>query len=419
MPSATPTRRRKSREGPRQGKRRHLRVVAEGERASRTAAAGRRPAPSRSPAPSRDRTPALLLAATAALTLTGLVMVLSASSVSAFERYGSSFLFFKRQAAYLAVGAGALWLTARMRYEVWQRLCLPLLITTVGLLVLVLHPAFGTVAGGSARWIEVGPVTVQPSEPAKLAVIAFTAAVLARRWRRLGDLRQLAVPLVPITALVCGLILLQPDMGTAMIIVASVGLLAFAAGARLKHVALGLLSIGTLGFGLMYVEGYRWARFTSFIDPWADPQGNGYQTIQSLIALTTGGPFGVGLGAGRQKWSTLPNAHTDFIYAILGEELGLVGALVVLVLFGIIVYAGIRIAVRAPDAFGRLLAAGITGWLGLQALINLGAVTGLLPITGVPLPFVSFGGSSLVVSLAAVGILVAIAGGRRGRGAGA
>jgi cell division protein FtsW len=206
-------------------------------------------------------------------------------------------------------------------------------------------------------------------------------------------------------------------MGTAMIVVASVGLLAFAAGARLKHVALGLLSIATVGFGLMYVEGYRWVRFTSFIDPWADPQGNGYQTIQSLIALATGGPFGVGLGAGRQKWSTLPNAHTDFIFAILGEELGLVGALVVLVLFGIIVYAGIRIAIRAPDAFGRLLAAGITGWLGLQALVNLGAVTGLLPITGVPLPFVSFGGSSLVVSLAAVGILVAIARSRRGRGA--
>lgn len=419
MPSATPTHRRKSREGPRHGTRRHLRVVTEGERAPRTAAAGRSRAPTRSPASSRDRTPALLLAATAALTLTGLVMVLSASSVSAFERYGSSFLFFKRQAAYLAVGAGALWLTTRMRYEAWQRLCLPLLVTTVGLLVLVLHPAFGTVAGGSARWIEVGPVTVQPSEPAKLAMIAFAAAVLARRWRRLSDLRQLAVPLVPLTALVCGLILLQPDMGTAMIIVASVGLLAFAAGARLKHVALGLLSIATLGFGLMYVEGYRWARFTSFIDPWADPQGNGYQTIQSLIALTTGGPFGVGLGAGRQKWSTLPNAHTDFIFAILGEELGLVGALVVLVLFGIIVYAGIRIAVRAPDAFGRLLAAGITGWLGIQALVNLGAVTGLLPITGVPLPFVSFGGSSLVVSLAAVGILVAIARGRRGRSAGA
>jgi cell division protein FtsW len=347
------------------------------------------------------------------LTLAGLVMVLSASSVSAFEDYGSSFFFFKRQAAYAAVGAGVLWLTVRMRYEAWRRLCLPLLVVTVGLLVLVLHPAFGTVAGGSARWIELGPVTVQPSEPAKLVMITFTAALLARRWRKLGELRQLAVPLVPITAVVCGLILLQPDMGTAMILVVSVGVLAFVAGARPRHLVVGALSLATVGFGLMYVEGYRWARFTSFLDPWADPQGTGYQTIQSLVALTTGGPFGVGLGAGRQKWSTLPNAHTDFIFAIIGEELGLVGALVVLTLFGTLVYAGVRIAMRAPDAFGRLLAGGIVAWFGVQALVNLGAVTGLLPITGVPLPFVSFGGSSLVVSLAAVGILVSI--GRRRR----
>jgi cell division protein FtsW len=354
----------------------------------------------------------LLLASAAALTLLGLVMVLSASSVSAFEQYGSSFLFFKRQAAYAVVGAVALWLTAGMRYPVWERLCVPMLAVTVGLLVLVLHPAFGTTAGGSARWIELGPVTVQPSEPAKLAVIAFGAALLARRWRRLDDPRALAVPLIPVAAVVCGLILLQPDMGTAMIIIASVAVLAFAAGARLRHLAVGTLSLGTLGMGLMFIEGYRWIRFVCFMDPWADPHGCGYQTIQSLIGLTTGGPFGVGLGAGRQKWSTLPNAHTDFVFSIIGEELGLIGAVAVLVLFGLLVYAGMRIAVRAPDAFGRLLAAGITGWFGIQALTNLGAVTGLLPITGVPLPFVSFGGSSLVVSLAGVGILLSIARGR-------
>jgi cell division protein FtsW len=355
----------------------------------------------------------VLLAATAALTLIGLVMVLSASSISAFEQYGSSFFFFKRQAAYAVVGAGALWLTSRMRHTAWQRLCMPMLGVTTGLLVLVLLPAFGTVAGGSARWIEVGPVTIQPSEPAKLALIAFAAALLARRWRRLDDLRTLAVPLLPVTALVCGLILLQPDMGTAVIIVGSVAALAFLAGARLKHLAVGSLSLATLGLGLTYVEGYRWARLLCFLDPWSDPQGCGYQTIQSLVGLTTGGPFGVGLGAGRQKWSTLPNAHTDFVFAIIGEELGLLGALLILILFGILVYAGIRIALGAPDAFGRLLAGGIAGWFGIQALTNLGAVTGLLPITGVPLPFVSFGGSSLVVSLAAVGVLVSVDRSRR------
>jgi cell division protein FtsW len=391
---------------------RHLRVVTDREWAgARTG--GRAVAASRSGA-IRERAPAILLIATVALTLLGLVMVLSSSSVSAYEQYGSSFYFFKRQAAYAGVGAVALWITSRIRYPAWQRLCAPMLVVTVVLLALVLHPSFGTVAGGSARWIELGPVIVQPSEAAKLAVVAFAAALLARRWRRLDDLRTAAIPLVPVTALVCGLILLQPNMGTAMIIVTSVALLAFVAGARLKHLALGGLALGTLGFGLMYVEGYRWARFLSFMDPWADPQGSGYQTIQSLVALTTGGPLGVGLGAGRQKWSTLPNAHTDFIFAIIGEELGLVGALAVLVLFGLLVYAGIRIAVRAPDAFGRLLAAGIVGWFGLQALTNLGAVTGLLPITGIPLPLVSFGGSSLVVSLAAVGILISISRGRRG-----
>jgi cell division protein FtsW len=407
VPSLSPTRRRTTR-GKARASRRHLRLVEDGERAPR---ARRTDGP--------DRTVLLLVSSTTALTLVGLVMVLSASSISAFEDYGSSFLFFKRQAAYAVFGAAALWLTSRMRYDAWQRLCFPFLVVTVALLVLVLHPTFGTVAGGSARWIQLGPVTIQPSEPAKLAMIAFAAAVLARRWRRLGELRQLAVPLVPVTAVLCGLILLQPDMGTAMIIVTSVGLLAFVAGARLRHLALGAVSLVTLGFGLMYVEGYRWTRFTSFLDPWADPQGSGYQTIQSLIALATGGPLGVGLGAGRQKWSTLPNAHTDFIFAIIGEELGLVGALLVLLLFGVLVYAGIRVAVRAPDGFGRLLAGGIVGWFGTQALVNLGAVTGLLPITGVPLPFVSFGGSSLVVSLAAVGVLVSIGRGRVSRRASA
>jgi len=194
-----------------------------------------------------------------------------------------------------------------------------------------------------------------------------------------------------------------------MIIVATAFVVTFAAGARIRHLVAGAAGAGAIGFGLMYVEGYRWTRFLSFTDPWADPQGAGYQTIQSLIALSSGGPLGVGLGAGRQKWSYVPNAHTDFIFSIVGEELGLAGMLGLLIIVGLLVYGGVRIAARAPDAFGRLLAAGITGWFALQALVNLGAVTGLLPITGVPLPFVSYGGSSLVVSLVAVGILVSIA----------
>jgi cell division protein FtsW len=407
VPSATQQRPRRVR-----SETRHLRVVKDGERNR-----GRRPGarPTTAPSARRDRAVTVLLLSTAALTLLGLVMVLSASSVSSYARYGSSFLFFTRQVAYAAVGSVGLWVVTRIPYRTWERLCVPLLGITLILLILVLHPAAGTVAGGSARWLQVGPVTVQPSELAKLAVVAFGAALLARRWRRLHDLRALLLPLGPVVGLVAGLILLQPDMGTALIVVAALVVLLFAAGARIKHLFVGTLGLGTLGFGLMYVEGYRWARFTSFLDPWADPQGSGYQTIQSIIALVGGGPFGVGLGASRQKWLYVPNAHTDFIYAILGEELGLVGAIGVLVLFGLLIWAGVRIAMRAPDAFGRLLAAGIVGWLGVQTLVNLGAVTGLLPITGVPLPLVSFGGSSLVVTLVAIGILVSIGRSSRAR----
>jgi cell division protein FtsW len=385
----------------------HLRVVGTEER-RRTARATAR----------ADRTVALLLGATGALVALGLVMVLSASSVGAYEDYGSSFLFFVRQLVYAVVGVIAFLVTSRMRHTAWQRLCLPLLLLSMLLLAVVLVPGIGHVAGGSARWLRLGPVTVQPSEIAKVAVVAFAATLLAGRWRRLGDPRQLLLPLAPVVAVVCGLILLQPDMGTGVIVVSSVFVLLFAAGARLRHLAAGGALIGGLGMGLVYVEGYRWARLTAFIDPWADPQGTGYQTIQGLIALTSGRWFGVGLGASRQKWDYVPNAHTDFIFAIIGEELGLAGALVVLLLFGALLYAAIRIAIRAPDAFGRLLAGGIAGWFGVQAVTNLGAVTGLLPITGVPLPFVSYGGSALVVAMAAVGMLVSVARAGRRRRAG-
>lgn len=417
MPSTTVTRRsaRKTGRGDakrgharKQASKAHLRVVRKGERPSR------RPTPRSAGAP--DRAAALLLVATASLLLIGLAMVLSASSVSAFDRFGSSFLFFNRQVAYAAAGVALGALTARMRYRAWERLCGPVLLGAVLLLVLVLHPAAGTVAGGSSRWLAVGPITVQPSEFAKLAVVAFVAAVLARRWRRIHEVRSLAMPIIPVVGLVCTLILLQPDLGTAVIIGGTAFAMMFVAGARLKHLALGGGTTLALGFAAIYAEGYRWARLMSFGNPAADPQGNGYQALQSFIGLGSGGLFGVGLGASRQKWLTLPNAHTDFIYSIIGEELGLIGALLVLTLFGLFVYSGIRIALRAPDRLGQLLAAGITAWIGLQAVVNLGAVTGLLPITGVPMPFVSFGGSSLVVSLAAVGVLVSVGRGRAGSG---
>ncbi len=377
---------------------RHLRLVRPDEalRDDRRTATGR-------------RTAVLLIGSTAFLTIVGLIMVLSASSISAYARFGDSFRYLQRQTAYATVGVLALILTSRMRYQVWRRLALPLLLITLGMLGVVLHPVAGIEAYGSSRWFQVGPVTVQPSEIAKLALVVFVAAVLAGRRDRLDDLRQLTIPLLPVVLLVCGMVMLQPDLGTTVILAGTVFLLLFAAGVRLRYLATSATVGLVVGIGLIMSADYRRIRFLSFLDPWEDAGNTGYQLTQSLIALGSGGWTGVGLGASRQKWMYVPNAHTDFIFSILGEELGLIGEIVVLIAFGVLIFAGIRTAARATDAFGRLLASGIVSWFGLQVLVNLGAVTGLLPITGVPLPFLSYGGSSLVVSLAAVGILVNIA----------
>jgi cell division protein FtsW len=250
---------------------------------------------------------------------------------------------------------------------------------------------------------------VQPSEIAKLAAVVFAATILDRKWGKLDDLGHLALPLLPVAMLLCGMIMLQPDLGTTLIIAGTLLMMLFVAGVRLRYLTLAAVVGGLVGAGLIMSADYRRVRFLSFLHPWQDVKNTGYQLAQSLIALGSGGWTGVGLGASRQKWAYVPNAHTDFIFSILGEELGLIGEIVVLAAFGVLLFAGIRIAATAKDVFGRLLAAGIVCWFGLQALINLGAVTGLLPITGVPLPFLSYGGSSLVVSLAGVGILLNIA----------
>jgi cell division protein FtsW len=357
---------------------------------------------------STRRTLAALSLSVAALTVLGLVMVLSASSVKSYAVNGSSFFYFKRQLLYAAIGAVAAIAASRMRYQAWQRLWAPLMVVTIGLLVLVLPSLMGTVSGGSARWIDVGPIMIQPSELVKFAMVAATASILSVNLAHLDDTLRWAVPIAVLLGMVGLLIMLQPDLGTASIVGLTVFLMLFVAGVRLRTLFWTALASGVLAVGLIWIEGYRRTRLFSFLDPWADPQHTGYQVVQSLIALGSGHLFGVGLGASRQKWLYVPNAHTDFIFSIMGEELGLIGEIVVLALFGVLVFAGIRIAMRAPDPFGRLLAAGITGWLGLQALINLGAVTGLLPITGVPLPFISFGGSSLIVSLFAAGVLWSI-----------
>jgi cell division protein FtsW len=351
----------------------------------------------------------LLLVPTALLTAIGVIEVFSASSVYAFTTYDNSFWFLERQGIYAAIGIGALLVTSRMRYAAWRRLSGPLLIVSVALLLVALHPTAGSSVYGASRWIGLGPFTLQPSEIAKLALVAFAATVLTRKEGKLDNWIHLALPLGPIVVMVAAIVMLQRDLGTTIVIVGCVLMMLFVAGARLRHlVVTGVFTLGGLAF-LIFGEAYRRARFISFFDPWKDPLNSGYQLIQGLIALGSGGWFGVGLGASRQKWAYLPNAHTDFIFAVLGEEMGLIGEFVVLIAFGVMIYAGIRIAVRAPDTFGRLLAAGITSWIGLQAIVNLGAVSGLLPITGVPLPFVSFGGTALIVTLGSVGVLASIA----------
>ncbi len=277
------------------------------------------------------------------------------------------------------------------------------------MLIAVIMPGIGATRGGSSRWLVVGPISIQPSEMAKLALIVFVATVLESKGLKIRDPRELAVPVLPMTGLVALLVIAQPDLGTTVILGGSVLIMLFLAGGRLPHIGLlatgGLIAVVILSF----TRSYRRERVFSFLNPWADPLNTGYQVIQGQIALGSGGFFGLGLGASRQKWSYVPNAHTDFIYAIIGEELGLAGTLTVLVLFIFLMYLGIRVARQAPDRFGLLLAGGITGVIGMQALINMGAISGLLPITGVPLPLISFGSSSLVLTMASVGILLSIA----------
>ena len=355
----------------------------------------------------------LMAATSAALIGVGLVMILSASSVEAFRTYGSSFLFFRKQLLGAAIGLLALVGLARVDYRRLRAVARPLFWLTLCLLVAALLPGVGVTGGGSSRWLSFGAVTIQPSELAKLSLILLSAHVLERKGGWVGDLRELVVPVLPMAGLACVLMLAQPDLGTSIIAMASVTVVLYLSGARLRHLG-AIVGCGALGaVGLILSQGYQRARLASYLNPWADPLKGGYQIIQGQIALGTGRLFGVGLGASRQKWSYVPNAHTDFIFAIIGEELGLIGALVVLAGFAFFAYLGIRIAREAPDRFGFLVAGGITAWIGIQAVINVGAVTGMLPITGVPLPMISFGGTSLVLTMAGIGILLSIA--RRGR----
>ncbi|HSS08552.1 MAG TPA: putative lipid II flippase FtsW [Acidimicrobiales bacterium] len=351
----------------------------------------------------------LLLALVVVLSLIGLVMVLSASSVESLRQYGSPWYYFERQALWLTLGTGAFLLTVRLDYRRWRQLGPLVVAGSIALLLAVLLPGFGISVSGSSRWLGVGSWRVQPSELAKLALVIFAADVLDRRARRISDWRYSMTPVVFTFAVIAALVMLQPDMGTTLVMACIVLTALYVGGSPLGPMV-GVAGVGAgLGLLMAVAAPYRWRRMTAFLHPFADASNTGYQSAQGLVALGSGRLAGLGLGASRASWGYLPNQHTDFIFAIIGEETGLIGALLVVGLFVSFGVVGVRAACRAPDRFGALLASGITAWIVGQAVINIGAVVGLLPVTGVPLPFVSFGGSSLIITMGAVGILANVA----------
>lgn len=347
------------------------------------------------------------------LVVYGLVMAYSASAAEAYFRYGSSFYFVKRQLLWVLFGVGAMWILSRVDYAWWRRAAVPLAgLVLVGLLA-VLVPGIGTTINGARRWIVVGGQGLQPSEFAKLAAVVLVAALIVRRPREIespaGFARLVAIGILPAGLL----IMLEPDLGTTLVLVVAVAAVLVAAGTRLRYL-FSLVAAGCLAvLALIIVEPYRLERLVTFFDPWKDPQGSGFQATQSLISIASGRIFGVGLGNSVQKFGFLPEQGTDMITGIIGEELGLIGLVVLLALYVTLAWTCFRIALNCKELFGKLLATGITAIVVGQACINVGAALGLLPLTGVPLPLVSLGGTSLVVVLAGLGILLNIATNRR------
>jgi|TARA_B100002003_G_scaffold180407_1_gene168405 cell division protein FtsW len=347
----------------------------------------------------------LLFLATLLLVCASVVMVYSASAVLAMDRYQQPpYYFLFKQVTWAVLGVCLLSLAMRVDYRslkqpvvIWTALG----VSTAALIIVFFMPA----VNGTRRWFSLGGIGVQPSELAKVAVIIFTAGVLERRMDKIDQLTAL-VPIVAVTGLVCGLIVLEPDFGTAFTVLLIVAVMVFAAGLHYRYlVGLTLVVAPFLVVVLASAE-YRRRRLLAFLDPWADPLGDGFQIIQSMIAVGTGGVFGQGLMAGVQKLFYLPAPHTDFIYAVIAEETGLLGASAVLLCFGVIVWRGLRITAAAPDRFGAFLALGLTMMVAFQAFVNISVVLGLMPTKGIPLPFLSFGGSSLLISLLGMGMLL-------------
>ncbi|NPV71619.1 MAG: putative lipid II flippase FtsW [Firmicutes bacterium] len=338
----------------------------------------------------------------------GIVMVFSSSSVRALQDYGDMYYFLKKQLIWAALGVLAMGVVSGIDYWHYRRLIAPAFVVNMILLVLVLIPGIGKVSHGARRWIGVGQLVFNPAELMKLTWVTFMSVYLTRDKDKIKRFLMGLCPYLVATGAIFGLILKEPDLGTALSIAGTTFVVLFAAGARLAHLfGLAVAAVPAFLWAAL-AEEYRRRRLFAFLDPWSDPSDSGYHIIQALYALGSGGLFGMGLGAGRQKMLYLPEAHTDFIFAILGEELGFIGAATVLALFFLFAWRGYRVAMTAPDTMSCLLATGVTTIVTLQAVINIGVVTASMPITGIPLPFISFGGSSLVPTMAGVGVLLNI-----------
>ncbi|WP_047981403.1 stage V sporulation protein E [Ornithinibacillus contaminans] len=342
------------------------------------------------------------------LLLIGIVMVYSSSYIWADYKYSDSFYFVKRQLLFSGVGVVGMFFFMNIPYNNWAKYSRIILFVCFGLLLLVLIPGIGLTRGGAQSWIGVGAFSIQPSEFMKLGLIIFLSVYLSTNQKYITSFKKGFFPALVLVFAAFGLIMLQPDLGTGMVLILTCMVMIFVSGARISHF-IGLGVLGLVGFALLIISApYRISRITAFLNPWQDPLGDGFQIIQSLYAIGPGGLMGVGLGNSLQKYFYLPEPQTDFIFAILGEELGFIGGTILLVLFVLLFWRGLRVSLEVPDPFGRLLALGIVSMLTIQVMINISVVIGLIPVTGITLPFLSYGGSSLTLTLCSVGILLNI-----------
>lgn len=349
-----------------------------------------------------------MLLMTVALTCIGVVMVYSSSAIMAAERFGDGFYFLKRQALYTLVGFLVLCLATYFNYENWRKLAVFSLLVSIGLLALLLVPGIGVKVGGAVRWIRLPGVTLQPAELVKMTLVLYLAHSLTRKKEKVRSLTKGYLPYMIVLGLLLFLLLKQPDLGSSMIVAGVALVMLIVAGVRWLYILPTILMSLPVLYYLVMNSDYRRRRIMAFLDPWTDPYDSGFQIIQSLVAFGKGGVTGEGLGIGQQKLFYLPEAHTDFIFSVIGEELGMIGVLVVAALFLLLVLSGIRIALQCQEPFGRNLAFGLSLLIGLGAFVNMAVCMGLLPTKGLTLPFISYGGTSLVTNLLAVGILLNI-----------